>query len=357
MIPAPPVSVTPLMEMMSRLFGAQAQAAVPPTVAPQPQTGDPPLPPVRGAMGPPMPEAFRGGDFDATNSPYDGITTGGGRGLINPASLTPDGTSPIEAGRSMNNPPGRVLARLRDTTGSGAMKAIELAKGKSKWGAVAAGLAAGMGAQEQAQREYDSELAKLFKQQDDTAFSRWKDTETLRQGSERNSATANYYNALAQRGESTGRAGGGSGRTVLPEERAFRDARAETALYSAVQQQNPTWTPEQIKAEVQRRREAYGLSTTRPAAPAAAAAPPPDNRNLWQRNAPAALGGLPAPSAGTPSAVGSGQPVQVPPAAPPGTPPAKINPAPQYKVGQTATNPKTGARVRFDGKTWVPVDE
>lgn len=214
---------------------------------------------------------------------------------------TPDAANPsTPAAQARQQPGGNLLVRLpntqqptmRDSTGAGAVKAIELAKGKSKWGAIAAGLAAGMQAQEAAQKEHGDALTKYLS----TQFSQRKDIENMRRQGDLSDAQAQYYRWLASRGESNSRGGGGSGRTVTPEERAFRFSSAERQIRQNAQ--NRGLSGEALETEVARQlaifgfRPGEGLPPVSGGAPAATARPP----------APAAAATPAAPAASAPAA-------------------------------------------------------
>ena len=288
---------TSLAGLLQRIFGSGAAAAAAPNGLGV--SAPPPAPPAVPAV-PAAITAQDGTPLPPVRPPGLGVQP-----QPQTPSSTPDVSNPsTPAGVARQQPGGNLLVRLpggqppgmRDTTGTGAMKAIELAKGKSKWGAIAAGLAAGMGAQEAAQKEYGDALAKFLQ----TQFTQSKDMENMRRQGDLSDAQAQYYRGLASRGEAaTTRGGGGGGRTVTPEERAFRYSSAERQIRQNAQ--NRGLSGDALEAEVTRQLALFGFQQGKP---------------------------LPPVSGAPQSAVGTGQPVNVPPGAPPGTPPARLNPAP-----------------------------
>lgn len=321
-------TVSTLYDLVSKMFGPSNAVAAPAAGpgmaggAPLPPGASPPLPPVRPDGG-----AFNGITM-RQGGPSQGLP------LQQPPQVLPDAASSTPTGQNQSTPQGqpqgRVLARVRDTTGTGALKGIEASKGKSKWGAFATGLAAGMSSQEAAQKEAEGELAKLLQSQ----HAMWKDNETLRQGDVRTQATANYYNGLANRGETTGSRTGGNARTITPEERAFRYAQAERVTRENLARrglQGPA-----LEAAVTQEMERFGARPPELPGSNEPDIQPPDGDQAWG-DKPGMLGSIlgavgkngwvaPTPTQQPPT-LGNGQPVNVPPGAPRGTPKVQMNPA------------------------------
>gem|GEM_PF-6765799 len=219
------MAVSQLAQLLA-MFSPQAQAAplaaapagAAAAAAPGPSSpGEVPLPPTR-------PPGL------GTNSPIQGVGT-----------VTGNLPTPEAADKATPSLQGRVLARINggnggDSTGAGALKAVELSKGKSKWGAIATGLAAGMAAQEAAQKEMNKsafeQQLKSWAMRENAAKNAWQreyQTRQIAQGDERNRYMGNYYNGLTANG---GRAGS---RLVTPEERAFRFSQAWRTEYANAQ--------------------------------------------------------------------------------------------------------------------------
>lgn len=278
-----------LAQLLTQIFGTGAAAAAAPK----------PMPSIAPAQGGPF-AGVSGRVGGGSPAPAAQPASGDPLNLVQGSTPTGSRSTPIA-----QQPGGNLLVRLQgpqpptmgDPTGAGAVKAIEMAKGKSKWGAIASGLAAGMQAQEAAQSQYGKSLNEYL----NSLYTRDKDAENMRRQGELSGAQAKFYKALAERGEARSGTSGGSGssRTITPEERAFRYAMAEREIRQNAQ--NRMLTGDALEQEVARQLEFFGFKKGQ---------------------------SLPPVSGAPQSAVGSGQPVNVPPGAPPGTPPARLNPAP-----------------------------
>lgn len=325
-LPVSDQTVNTLYDLVSKMFGPSNAVAAPAAGPNMPSTPGgapfpPGAPPASGATGPLQGAVMRQGGA------MQGLP------LQQPNPSMPDPAASIagqqNASTPQGQPQGRVLARVRDTTGTGALKGIEAAKGKSRWGSFATGLAAGMSSQELAQKEAEGELAKMLQGQ----HAMWKDNETLRQGDVRTQATANYYNSLANRGESTGRTSG-SARTIMPEERASRFALAEARIRANAAARGLTGPA--LDQEVDRQMQQFGARPPELPGSNEPDIQPPDGDQAWG-DKPGMLGSIlnavgkngwvaPTPTQQPPT-LGNGQPVNVPPGAPRGTPKVQMNPA------------------------------
>lgn len=317
MIPGFPVQpgVSALQSLMAQMFGPANAAGAPPAAGPtagtaaNPPAASPPPPPFAGST------MTQGGP--AQNALTEGMMNGG------PSPTSPTASTPTSENRSTPDgyfkPPGQVLAKVRDTTGSGALKGIEASKGKSKWGAFATGLASGMSSQEAAELEARNDLTRMIAGQ----WTMNKDLENMQRQNRLADSTINYQGAQTRaydRGEYGRWSAAIGGRLRDPAQIESDRTMAFNRYLQGLQTQG--LKPEQIAplADAYRKQlwgdqGAAGAAAPTPAAPAK---PKSFLESLFGGS------GMPAPGAAPNPAVGHGQPVQVKPGAPPGTP--KITP-------------------------------